>query len=589
MNFDAWFAVAVVGTSFLLLALTSLPPYLTILAGVAVLVVSGRVPAADALAGFSNEGMITIAALFIVAAGLNQTGILSRTLQPLLGNPRSALNAQARIVLPVATSSAFLNNTPIVAMLMPLINDWAKRSRVAASQLLMPLSYAAILGGLCTLIGTSTNLVIHGMMIDAPDMDGLRMFDISRVGVPLAIVGIVYILALGRWLLPTHYHGFAALRDPREYTIEMVVEPGGALEDRAISEAGLRHLPGVFLMEIHRHGHVLPAVGPEELLEGDDQLIFVGLVDSLVDLQRISGLRPATKQLFKLESPRSERGFIEAVISRTSPIVGKTIRDGRFRNRYNAVVIGVARNGQRIRKRIGDIVVMPGDVLLLEALPNFVDQHRNSSDFYLVSQIEGASPPRHDRGWIALGITVAMVVLASTGVLSMLRAALGAAALMLITRCVSEETARRRIDWQLLIAIAAAFGLGNALTYTGAASGIAQSLLLYAGESPLTALAAIYGVAMVLSGLITNNATAVVVFPIAVATAKGLGVDPMPFIIALMVASSTSFATPLGYQTNLMVWGPGGYRFRDFVRFGLPLSLLLWAVSLWLIPRAWPF
>jgi di/tricarboxylate transporter len=520
--------------------------------------------------------MVTIAALFIVAAGLNQTGILSRTLQPLLGNPRSALNAQARIVLPVASSSAFLNNTPIVAMLMPLINDWAKRSRVAASQLLMPLSYAAILGGLCTLIGTSTNLVVHGMMLETPGMDGLRMFDISPVGIPLALIGIVYVLVLGRWLLPTHHHGLSALRDPREYTIEMVVVPGGPLEDSAISEAGLRHLPGVFLMEIHRHGHVLPAVGPDEVLEGDDQLIFVGLVDSLVDLQRIPGLRPATEQLFKLDSPRSERRFVEAVISRTSPIVGKTIRDGRFRNRYNAVVIGVARNGQRIRKRIGDIVVLPGDVLLLEALPNFVEQHRNSSDFYLVSGIEGVSPPRHDRGWVALGITVVMVVLASTGVVSMLRAALGAAALMLITRCVSEETARRRIDWQLLIAIAAAFGLGNALTFTGAASAIAHSLLTYAGDSPVLALAAIYGVAMVLSALITNNATAVVVFPIAVATAAELDVNYMPFIIGLMVASSTSFAT-------------GGYRFRDFVRFGLPLSLLLWVVSMWLIPRVWPF
>jgi di/tricarboxylate transporter len=460
---------------------------------------------------------------------------------------------------------------------------------VAASLLLMPLSYAAILGGLCTLIGTSTNLVVHGMMIETPGMDGMGMFDISRVGIPLAFIGIGYILAFGRWLLPTHHHGLTALRDPREYTLEMVVVPGGALENRAIEEAGLRHLPGVFLMEIHRHGHVLPAVGPEELLEGEDQLIFVGLVDSLVDLQRIAGLRPATEQLFKLDSPRSERNFVEAVISRTSPVVGRTIRDGRFRNRYNAVVIGVARNGQRIRKRIGDIVVQPGDVLLLEALPNFVEQHRNSSDFYLVSRIDGSSPPRHDRGWVALGITIVMIVLASTGLVSMLRAALGAAALMLVTRCVSEEAARRRIDWQLLIAIAAAFGLGNALTHTGAAAGIAHALLLYAGDHPLLALGAIYGVSMVMSGLITNNATAVVVFPIAVATATELGVSYMPFVIGVMVASSTSFATPLGYQTNLMVWGPGGYRFIDFVRFGLPLSLVLWVAAMWLIPLAWPF
>ena len=588
MSPQAWLAVVVVAGVFVLLAATRVAPYLSILGGVTVLVVSGAVPPDAALGGFSNEGMITIAALFIVAAGLSQTGALTALVQRLLGQPHSALRAQLRLTIPVAVSSAFLNNTPIVAMLMPVVSDWSKRIRVSASQLLMPLSFAAILGGTCTLIGTSTNLVVHGMLLDN-GFDGLGMFDITRVGLPCAAVGFVYIMLFGRKLLPRHESALEAIEDPREYTLEMVVDAGGPLVGQTIVHAGLRHLSGVYLMEIHRRDHVYSGVGPEERLEADDQLVFVGMVDAIVDLQRIPGLRPAPTQLFKLDAPRSDRWFVEAVISHSCPIVGQTIRDGRFRNRYNAVILAVARNGQRIRKRIGDIILTPGDVLFLEALPSFVEQQRNSTDFYLVSRIEDATPPQHERGWIALSIVVIMIALAASGLVSMLQAAVGAAAAMLVTRCCPEETARRRIDWQLLLAIAGSFGLGNALIQTGAASVIAGGMLSMAGDSPWLALTLVYGITMIMSAMITNNATAVIIFPIAVATAAQLGVDHMPFVITVMVASSASFATPLGYQTNLMVYGPGGYRFRDFVRFGLPLSILVWVVAVWITPRVWPF
>jgi len=588
MSIQAWISLGTVVAVLLFLALGSIPPYLVILGGLVLLLVTGIIPPSAALAGFSNEGVLTVAALFVVAAGLSETGVVSWGIQRLLGHPRSTLGAQARVILPVTTASAFLNNTPIVAMLMPVISDWSRRIKVSVSQLLIPLSYAAILGGLCTLIGTSTNLVVHGLLLDS-GRAGLSFFEIARVGLPCAVIGVAYLLLFGRFLLPTREDALHEVEDSREYTLEMVVEPGGVLVGKTISQAGLRHLPGVYLMEIHRRGRVRAVVGPEERLDADDQLIFVGMVDSVVDLQKTPGLRPATEQLFKLDKPRSERWFVEAVISHSCPIVGRTIREGKFRNRYNAVIIGVARNGQRINKRIGDIVLQPGDVLLLEALPAFVQQQRNSNDFYLVSRIENASPPRHNRGWVVLSIIFAMVVTAATGLLTMLQAAVGAAALMLITRCTSEEAARRRVDWQLLIAIAASFGLGNALAISGAAAAIANSLLAYGGSNPMLALAAIYGITMALSGMITNNATAVVMFPIAIATATELGVNYMPFAVVVMIGSSASFATPLGYQTNLMVWGPGGYRFRNFIRIGLPLSLLLWIVTVLIAPRAWPF
>jgi di/tricarboxylate transporter len=588
VSLDAWVSLIVVAGVFTMLATSKIPPYLSILAGVVVMIVSGAVTPGAALAGFSNQGMITIAALFVVAAGLTHTGALTTLVQRTLGHPTTSLGAQLRVTVPVAAASAFLNNTPIVAMLLPVVNDWSRRLSTSLSQLLMPLSFAAVLGGLCTLIGTSTNLVVHGMLLDN-GYAGLGMFDITRVGLPCAAVGLVYMLLFGRLLLPRRDPAREAMENTREYTLEMVVERGGPLEGRTIAQAGLRHLDGVYLMEVHRRGQVHPAIGPEERLEAEDQLVFVGMVDAILDLQRIPGLRAAPRQLFKLSAPRHDRWFVEAVISKSCPIVGMSIRDSHFRNRYNAVILAVAREGQRIRKRIGDIILQPGDVLFLEALPAFVEQQRNSTDFYLVSRIENASPTRRERAWTALAILIAMVVLAGSGLMSMLQVAIAAAAAMLVTGCCPEEVARRRVDWQLLLAIAGSFGLGNGLIQTGAAASVAHGMLALAGDHPTLSLAVVYGVTMGMSAVVTNNAAAVIMFPIAVATAAELGVDHMPFVMALMVASSASLATPLGYQTNLMVYGPGGYRFRDFVRFGLPLSLLIWVVAVWITPLAWPF
>ena len=588
MSIEAYIAVAVVILVFVAMAMTSLPLYLIMMGGVSVLLVFGIITPEQAFGGFANEGMITVAVLFIVAAGLNETGAIPAVIQRLLGRPRTDRAAQLRITLPVSVASAFLNNTPIVAMMMPIINDWARRIRIPASKLLIPLSFAAILGGLLTLIGTSTNLVVHGLLIDS-GYDGVGFFDITPVGLACAVAGILFMLLVGTYLLPTREDAMQVLDDPREYTLEMVVEAGGPLVGRTIEQAGLRHLPGVYLMEIHRRGRVRPAVGPQERLDADDQLVFVGLVDSIVDLQKTPGLRPATTQVFKLEARRADRWFVEAVVSHSCPIIGQSIREGHFRNKYNAVVIAVARNGQRIKRRIGDIILQAGDVLLLEALPAFVEQHRNNNDFYLVSRIQDATPPRHEKAWPAGIIVLAMVVAAASGIATMLQAAIAAAAAMLVLRCVSEETARRKVDWQLLLAIAASFGLGHALETTGAAAAVATLVLSGAGGNPVVALIAVYGLSALLSGFITHNAAAVMVFPIAMATADSLGVNYMPFIIAIMVSASASFFTPIGYQTNLMVYGAGGYTLRDFVRVGLPLTILIWVVTVIVTPIFWPF
>jgi di/tricarboxylate transporter len=317
--------------------------------------------------------------------------------------------------------------------------------------------------------------------------------------------------------------------------------------------------------------------------------VFVGVVESVVDLQKIRGLTPATNQVFKLDAPRAQRVLIEAVVSNTCPLIDKTIREGRFRTVYNAAVIAVARNGERIAMKIGDIVLHPGDTLLLEAHPSFAEHQRNSRDFYLVSAVQDSAPLRHEKAWIAVAVLAGMVGAVAFGWLEMLPAALLAAGFMILARCCSATAARRSIDWSLLIVIAAAFGIGRALEVTGAAQHIAEALLGVAGHNPWVALIVVYGVTMLFTELITNNAAAVLVFPIAMSTANALGVNVMPFVAAIMMAASASFSTPLGYQTNLMVYGPGGYRFTDYLRVGGPLNLLMWITTATLAPLIWPF
>ena len=590
MNVEAWITIGVITLCFFALILTRWAADVVLMGGLTLLLLLGILTPEAALSGLANEGMVTVGVLFVVSAALRETGAINWITDFLLGRPRSLNNAQIRVMAPVAALSAFLNNTPVVAMLIPAINDWARKHQLSISKLLMPLSYAAIIGGTCTLIGTSTNLIINGLVIKESDSSGLSMFELAWIGLPCTILVFVYVLIASKWLLPERKSAITQFSDVRQYTVEMLVEPRSNIEGKSIEEAGLRQLSGLYLIEIERRGHILPAVSPKERLEGNDRLVFAGVVDSVVDLQKIRGLQPATNQVFKVNVPRPERSFIEAVISDTNPLVGKSVKEGRFRSQYNAAIIAVSRNGEQLRKKIGDIVMRPGDTLLLEAPANFTETHRNSRDFFLVSQLLGSNPPRHDRALMSLSILLGMVLLVSTGVLSMLKAALLAAGLMIVTRCLTGNVARRSVDWQVLVVIAASFGLGQALYQTGGADYLANQIIELAGDRhPIIALAAVYFTTALLTAMITNNAAAVLMFPVVLSMAGSLEVSYMPFVIVLMVAASASFATPIGYQTNLMVFGPGGYHFSDYLRMGLPLTILVGVVCLLIVPVIWPF
>lgn len=588
MSWDAWFTIGTLCLVMGFLVFSRIGPEVVLMGGLTLLLVSGILTPSEALTGFSNEGMITVGVLYFVVAGLSETGGIDLITKRVLGRPQSLTDAQVKLMLPVMGLSAFLNNTAVVAIMIQAVNGWARQSRLSVSKLLIPLSYAGIFGGTCSLIGTTTNLVVNGLIIGEAGLPSLGMFDIAWVGIPCAVAGFVVVLVLSPWLLPERKPVLSEFDDMKEYTVEMIVDEDSELVGKSINEAGLRHLPGTYLAEIDRGSYVIPAINPKRELKANDRLIFVGVVDSVIDLLKMRGLRPATNQIFKLDAPRSERIFVEAVVSSKCPLVGQTVREGRFRSAYDAVILAVARGSERITKSIGDVILRTGDTLLMEASPWFVRQQRNSRDFFLVSEVEGAGTVSHERAPIAMAILAGMVVVVAVGWLPMLKAAMIAGGLMVITGCISGTAATRTIDWQVLLVIGASFGIGHAMKSTGAAQAVAGTIISLGGDNPWLYLALIYVVTSVFTSLITNNAAAVLIFPIAAAAAQNLNVNLIPFAIAIMMAASASFATPIGYQTNLMVYGPGGYHFSDYLRMGLPLNVILGAIAVFLIPYFWP-
>ncbi len=561
------------------------------------LLVPGILKPAEAVKGFANPAVITVALLYIVAQGLKETGGMTTVTRRLLGRPTSLASAQGRLLVPVAGLSAFVNNTPIVAMFLPVLDGWATRSNLNASRLFMPLSFAAMLGGVCTLIGTSTNLVVNELIIETADMVGasaaassgleqFSMFTLAWIGVPIVLVGLVYMLVFGRSMLPSREAPTDDFDDEsREFALWMRVRDKGAMADRTIEGAGLRHLSGLYLSTIDRDGRMIVAPGPQQVLEAGDRLEFVGDVESVVELQQMAGLEPDTEQITKLDSPRFKRRLVEAVISESSPLVGKSVRDGEFRTRFNAVIIAVHRAGERVRGKIGDIVLRSGDTLLLEASPGFASLYRNSTSFYLVSEREDQATPNWGKAWLALAILAALVATISLGILDVMTAAIAAAMAMVVSRCCTGTQARRSVDWQVIVVIGSAFGIAHAMETTGVARVLANSVLHWtSGMGTYGMLAGVYLLTVGLTSVMTNNAAAALVFPITYQFASHAGQDFMPYAVCIAVGASSAFLTPIGYQTNMMVMGPGGYGWTDFLRFGGPLTILIGIVCVLLAP-----
>ncbi len=601
MDFTGYFTIAIIVAMTAVLALELAPSSIVLAGALLLFLLTGVISPTETLAGFSNRGMITVGLLFVVAAGLQYTGALNAVANRFLGKTAKGnrISSLFKIMVPVSSLSAFLNNTPIVVIFTPIIKKWAEKLDLSASKFLIPLSYAAIFGGICTLIGTSTNLVVHGMMLQN-NIRGLSMFELGKVGLPCALLGWLYMAFIGQRLLPERKDIMeVVIENRKEYFIGMKVTKKCSAIGKTIFEAGLRNLKNVYLMEIERGGDVFGPVSPDERLKSGDILYFVGVTSAIVDLQEIPGLVPAAHEMFEDDFQRGTSYFVEAVVSDSSPILGRTVKEVDFRDRYKAGVVAIHRNGERIKSKVGSIRLHAGDVLLLLSSDEFLKNWSDSRDFYLVSTIKKQEPRVYHKAFMAVAILTLMVLAATFGSklpeiggnrIGMFYAVAAAAALMMITRCVTINQAKRSLDLNVLMTIACAFGLSKALQNSGAAGAIATFLInLVKGFGPVGVLVAIYLLTTVFTEIITNNAAAALIFPVAYSAGAQMGVDPRPFFIAIAIAASASFATPIGYQTNLIVQGAGGYKFTDYLKVGLPLNVLFLIVAAFVIPMFWHF
>ncbi|MDQ3570453.1 MAG: SLC13 family permease [Actinomycetota bacterium] len=595
MSGEAWFTLAIAVLTIALLAAERLPPAVVIGGAVTVLAVAGIIDNAKALTGFSNEAPITVAALYVLAAAVEATGAFNQLTERALGRSlgpeedRSARRRQlARISYPAMALSAFIANTPLVSMLAPRVLAWSRRTGRSPARYLMPLSYAVIFGGCITLIGTSTNLVVSGLLEES-GQERLHLFEITSTGLPIALVGVTLLVLLGPRLMPDRQTPSESLdEETRQFTVEMIVTDV-PVSGRTVSDAGLRNLQGVFLIEVERDGVVISPVTPQEVLAIGDRLTFAGNVSRILDLQRMPGLASAEERHFSVVANQPDRQFFEAVVSRDSPLEGSTLKMAGFRRSFGAAVLAIYRAGERVGGKLGEVPLLAGDVLLVLGGRDFAADWRQQRDFALVAPLSGTRPLRREKARVVEALTVVLIVVAGTGLLDLLQVSLLVAIGLIAFKVITPAEAGRAIDVNVILVMAAGFGLGIAIEDSGLADRLARLVVgLFDPLGDIGVLAGILIATMLMTELLSNNAAAVLMFPIAMATAQQAGLDPRPFAVVILFGATLSFLTPIGYQTNTLVWSMGGYRYSDFARLGAPLTLATLIVTIAVVPLAFP-
>ncbi len=604
LSLNAWITVAVVmGVVGALMADVGRPD-LVLLSGLSVLLVSGVVSPDQAFAGFSNAAVLTVGALYVVAGGVQHTDALSELDRVLFADTTRLGPVLARFMVPTSVLSGLLNNTPIVAMLTPRLQEWADAQNIPASKLMIPLSYAAITGGMMTLIGTSTNLIVAGLM-EAEGYEPLSLFDVTWVGVPAALVVIAYFVLGGHRLLPDRGTSApVAERRLGQNMFEVTVTAPSPIVGQTVAEAGLRDLGDAYLTHVRRGTEVLQG-RPGRPLEQGDVLAFNGSLaarERLLERPGLSRTLPAPDGTHDDPARYETLPLYEAVIAESSNLVGTTLGEANFREQYQGVVLGIQRQDEPVTSPVGTTELQAGDLLIVEAPDDFEERWSSGSreEFYLVAPRDGRArqggapddeegkTDRSGRAPIALGLTGAMVLAAATGLAPIVTAAVLAALLMILAGCIRPAEAQRALNVQVLVVIAAALGIGKAIETTGLATAAAQGVLSVAEPfGPVVVLVALYLLTNLLTEIITNNAAAVLMLPVAMAAASSLGAPPVAFGVLVAVAASASFLTPIGYQTNLMVMAPGGYRFSDYARVGWPVTLLVMGTSVGIISLVW--
>lgn len=542
----------------------------------------GILTPSEILSGFANENIAIIILLLLLGDIIRQTSVIEVLFDRLFKPAKSYRGFLSRMMLVIAGFSAFLNNTPLVAVMMPYVNNWCKRNNISPSKFLMPLSYAAILGGCATLIGTSTNLIVNGMVEDQTinsNMSTFNIFDFAWVGVPMVLIGFFYLLFFGEKLLPDRKDLLSSFTaNTREYLVEAQVRGKSKLIGKTIEEAGLRNLKGLFLVEIIRKSFRISAVAPDVILQKEDILIFAGDTETIAEMVNSdSGLTlPSVGMLYK----KKKTEVVEIVISHNSTMINKTVKEIRFRAKYDAAVIAVHRNGEKISGKIGEIELKAGDVLMLFTGADFVSRSVHTQDFYFISKIRDFQKLETYKVVTLLGGTVLAILLAAFNIVSLFMSLLVLIMVVLAQKIVNPKDLVKSVDYNLALIIVLSLALGTAMIKSGAAELIADfiiSMFLPLGKVGL--LTGIYLITAVLAAYITNKASVAIVFPISLTMATNLNINPVPFVLVVSFAAAANFMTPIGYQTNLMVYGPGGYSFKDFFRVGTPLTLIYMVVT----------
>lgn len=590
---QAWLTLTLLIAMFALMAWDKLPTWVVFLGAVTLAMTLRLAPASGLMKGFSNLGVLTVAALFPVARGMYSTGAISLLSQRLIGQPKTEVSANLKILPPIAIGSAFINNTPMVAMMIPVVRDLRRSAGLAAPSLLMGISFASILGGNTTLIGGAVNLIVAGMTLDAitagqlPGMKPIGMFDLAWIGVPAAIAGILYLVYVAPHLLRGLKVDLLTATAKQKYLSEFLIVPDSNIDGKTIEAAQLTSSASRQLRYIERSGKKLD-YAPDLRLCGSDRLTFACSAEALCGLWTTPGLAPARGTA--LDSARHQHELVEVVVSAQSPAIGHRLTDLPLPNSpYQTMLVGISRNGEAPSEELDDFRIKAGDAAILEVNEVFFYEKRLESDFLIVKTLEGNRVKRVDRAIIATLITVAMVVLAASGMISMFNSALLATFSMLLTGCLTNEEAWSSVQWKTIAVLGAALGLESAITGSGLSARIADLCAAIGGSSPRMALLVVFLGTIVMTNLISNAATAAFMFPVALSLSQTLGVNFKPFGMIIMIAASCAFINPAGFQTNLMVQKDGGYSFRDFATVGVPMTLIVGAVVLALAPSVYGF
>ena len=584
-NLYAWITIATVLSMFTILLCTKLRADLVFLGAVGVLFVTGVLDAKEAFSGFSSSSVVVIGVLFVVVAGLMHTGVLHCVVKYLLGQPDSYSKAVVRLMLPVAALSSFLSNTTVVSLFVGIVKMWAKKLNVSPSKLLIPLSYASGMGGVCTLIGTPPNLIISGLYTDQTGTT-MNVLATTIPGLFCLFVGVLSIIAMRR-LLPDRKTPESAFDAAAEYTLEVQVPSDNPYIGKTLAEAGLYNTKSGTLLKMYHFDKTPIPISGEEPLMGGDHLIYAGRIDELIDMAVQHKLVSADHHMFSINEMDNYSRLRTAYVTFGSNLIGKTIGDSSFEKDNNVMLAAVSRMGERIHKAPRQVVLQAGDTLLLVCSKQFtMDTADMSRDLHFFDSDE---VPNIGYGTlISTTIMIAMVAVSALGVLPLLQCAFMAAAAMLLLRCCTPDQAMKAINWDILMVFAGSVVLGLAIQKTGIAERLALSILDVCGTNPIVVMTAICLVATFITEFISNTAAGAMFFPIMYQAAMQLGYEPYPFLIALMIAVSSSFATPIGSPTHMLVYGPGGYRFSDFMRIGLLMNFIILAANILIVNIVYP-